>query len=127
VPSIWEISDHHNHSRRLATPQTKFVSAWCRQLGHRVHYTTYWGQRDPERLLPRDLDVVFIGTHTPTSLLAYALAKVFGRAGAITVIGGPHARCFPQDCLRFFDYVVLDCDKVLPTTFCAAGANGPRS
>jgi radical SAM superfamily enzyme YgiQ (UPF0313 family) len=91
----------------------QFVSAWCRQLGHRVHYATYWGQRDPERLLPRDLDVVFIGTHTPTSLLAYALAKVFGRAGAITVIGGPHARCFPQDCLRFFDYVVLDCDKAL--------------
>ena len=23
------------------------VAAWCRALGHEVHYATYWGQADP--------------------------------------------------------------------------------
>jgi radical SAM superfamily enzyme YgiQ (UPF0313 family) len=31
------------------------------------------------------------------------------------VIGGPHAKQFPEDCLRFFDIVVGDCDKTLIT------------
>ena len=34
------------------------ISVWCRQLGHEVHYTTFYGQKDPMRLLPDDLDVV---------------------------------------------------------------------
>ena len=29
------------------------------------------------------------------------------------MIGGPHAKQFPDDCLRFFDIVVGDCDKTL--------------
>jgi len=29
------------------------------------------------------------------------------------VIGGPHARAFPQDYLRFFDLVVGDSDEAL--------------
>ena len=29
------------------------------------------------------------------------------------MIGGPHAKSFPQDCLRYFDLVVLDCDQAL--------------
>ena len=29
------------------------------------------------------------------------------------MIGGPHARSFPADCLRFFDLVVHECDKTL--------------
>ena len=31
------------------------------------------------------------------------------------MIGGPHAKQFPEDCLRFFDIVVGDCDKTLIT------------
>ena len=32
------------------TPQA--VAVWCRQMGHEVHYATYWGQADPLSLLP---------------------------------------------------------------------------
>ena len=93
------------------TPQA--VSFWCRQLGHEVHYATYYGQADPGRLLPDDPDVVFFSTDTRSSALAYALAKLYRRRHVLTVIGGPHAKAFPSDCLRFFDLVVLHCDKTL--------------
>jgi radical SAM superfamily enzyme YgiQ (UPF0313 family) len=93
------------------TPQA--VSVWCRQLGHHVRYATYYGQAVPESLLPDDLDVVFIATDTRSSALAYALAKLYRRRRVLTVIGGAHARAFPLDCLRFFDFTVRDCDKVL--------------
>ncbi len=93
------------------TPQA--VAVWCRELGHRTFYATYYGVGDPRRRLPDDLDVVFVSTYSQASALAYALAKLYRRAGARTVIGGPHAKAFPRDCLRFFDLVVGDCDKAL--------------
>jgi len=89
------------------------VAAWCRQLGHEVHYSTYYGADEPRSLLPDDLDVIFIATYTQATTLAYALAKLYRHDGVRTVIGGPHAKAFPQDCLRFFDLVVTDCDKEL--------------
>ena len=93
------------------TPQA--VSVWCRQFGHEVHYATYYGQTDPESLLPEELDVVFFATDTRSSALAYAMAKLYRRRKTLTVIGGSHARAFSLDCLRFFDLAVLDCDKTL--------------
>jgi radical SAM superfamily enzyme YgiQ (UPF0313 family) len=93
------------------TPQA--VSVWCRQLGHDTFYATYYGQADPKSLLPDDLDVVFLSSYTRASPLAYALAKLYRKEGTVTVIGGPHAAAFPQDCLRFFDVVVLQCDRTL--------------
>jgi hypothetical protein len=108
------VNVYNNHFRRQyasITPQA--VSAWCRQLGHEVHYATYYGQVRPESLLPRELDVVFLSTYTQASTLAYALARLFRRRGALTVLGGPHATSFPTDSLRFFDLVVHDCDKPL--------------
>jgi hypothetical protein len=105
----------HNRlfKRHLASITPQAIAAWCRQLGHDVHYATYYGQGDPADLLPSDLRVVFIAAFTQAAALAYALAKRYRRAGALTVIGGPHARAFPLDCLRFFDLVVHDCDKDL--------------
>ncbi|MBI3242030.1 MAG: hypothetical protein HYZ49_07040 [Chloroflexi bacterium] len=93
------------------TPQA--ISVWCRQMGHRVHYTTYYGFGDPKARLPNDLDVVFISAHTPRAPLAYALSKLFQSEGTRTIIGGPHAKAYSQDCLRYFDLVVLECDKEL--------------
>ena len=93
------------------TPQA--VAVWCRQLGHNVSYATYYGQKDPKSLLPDSLHVVFIATHTKASAIAYALAKLYRKENTLTVIGGPHARSFPRDCLRFFDLAVEDCDKPL--------------
>jgi radical SAM superfamily enzyme YgiQ (UPF0313 family) len=93
------------------TPQA--ISVWCRRQGHETFYATYYGVGKPHRMLPVDLDVVFISCYTQVSHLAYALAKIYRGAGVRTVIGGPHARAFPVDCLRFFDLVVRECDPEL--------------
>ena len=93
------------------TPQA--ISVWCRRKGHDTFYTTYYGIGRPHRMLPMDLDVVFISCYTQVSHLAYALAKLYRAAGVRTVIGGPHAKAFPVDCLRFFDLVVRECDPEL--------------
>lgn len=93
------------------TPQA--ISVWCRRAGHRTDYATYFGVGDPRRLLPDDLDVVFVASYTQASPLAYALAKLWRRAGVRTVLGGPHAKAFPADALRFFDVVVGECDAAL--------------
>jgi radical SAM superfamily enzyme YgiQ (UPF0313 family) len=93
------------------TPQA--ISVWCRRRGHETFYATYYGLGRPHRMLPDDLDVVFISCYTQVSHLAYALAKLYRRAGVRTVIGGPHAKAFPVDCQRFFDLVVGECDPEL--------------
>lgn len=89
------------------------VSVWCREMGHQVFYSTYYGQKDPKSILPNDLDVVFISAFTQASALAYSLAKLYRREKTLTVIGGPHAKSFSQDCSRFFDIVVKECNKQL--------------
>ncbi|MGH9362904.1 MAG: B12-binding domain-containing radical SAM protein, partial [Thermoanaerobaculia bacterium] len=101
------------YRRQYASITPQAVSVWCRQLGHEVHYATFYGQGRPEELLPDDLDVVFLSTYTQASALAYALGKLYRRRGSLTVLGGPHATAFPTDSLRFFDLVVHDCDKPL--------------
>src|SRR6185503_10571915 len=99
--------------RHYASIMPQVISVWCRRLGHDVTYTTYYGQSDPRALLPTGLDVVFLSTYTHASAAAYALGKLFRREGTRTVIGGPHARSYPTDCLRFFDLVVRHCDEEL--------------
>ena len=99
--------------RHYASIMPQVVAVWCEQLGGDVTYATYYGQDEPRSLLPDQLDVVFISTYTHASATAYALAKLFRGEKTLTVIGGPHARSFPTDCLRFFDLVVHHCDKTL--------------
>jgi hypothetical protein len=99
--------------RHLYSLMPQVVAVWCRRLGHSVHYATYYGQGDPRLQLPDNLDVVFISASTQASALAYALAKLYRLAGTLTVLGGPHAKCFPADALRFFDIVVGQCDEQL--------------
>jgi radical SAM superfamily enzyme YgiQ (UPF0313 family) len=93
------------------TPQA--VAIWCRQLGHVVHYATYYGQADPRTLVPSEVDVLFVSAYTRSSGLAYALARLYSRDRTLTVIGGPHAKAYPADCARYFDIVVKECDKAL--------------
>lgn len=99
--------------KQYASVMPQAVAVWCRELGHDVHYATYYGQQDPRSLLPADLDLVFVATYTQASALAYALAKRFRAEGTTTVIGGHHAKSFPDDCARFFDVVVVECDRTL--------------
>lgn len=100
-------------SRLFASITPQVISVWCRRLGHETFYSTYYGVGDPGRRLPDDLDIVFLSAYTQASPLAYALARRYRRAGVTTVLGGPHARCFPGDSLRFFDLVVDQCDEEL--------------
>ncbi|MCH7588870.1 MAG: radical SAM protein [Chloroflexi bacterium] len=109
----WERIDYWIVKKQYVAITPQAIAVWCRQMGHQVHYATYHGVGDPKAKLPDNLDVVFISAHTNVSALAYALSRAYQLDGTRTVIGGPHAKCFPQDCLRYFDTVVLECDKAL--------------
>jgi radical SAM superfamily enzyme YgiQ (UPF0313 family) len=100
-------------NRHYASIMPQAVSLWSRCRGHETFYATYWGQADPKSLLPDDLDVVFLSAYTSASTLACALARLYRAQGVLTVLGGPHAKGFPEDALRFFDVVVQDCDRKL--------------
>ena len=100
-------------TKQYASVMPQAISCWCRELGHETFYQTYYGVGRLDRKLPRDLDVLFISCHSQVSSLAYALAKLYRARGTLLVIGGPHAKAFPQDCQRFFDLVVTECDKQL--------------
>jgi hypothetical protein len=87
------------------------VGVWCEQEGHEVHIAYHSG---PDLLaggLPADLDLVFINAFSQCALLAYAFSARFRSAGIPTVLGGPHARSYPEDSVRYFDYVVGFCDR----------------
>jgi hypothetical protein len=61
--------------------------------------------------LPQDLDLLFISAFSQAGQLSYAISNCFRKRGVITVLGGPHARCYPEDAQRYFDYVLGFTDK----------------
>ncbi len=87
------------------------LGVWCEELGHQVTSICYTGFENLVDELPQDVDIVFIGAFSEAGQTAYALSNIFRSRGAITVLGGPHARCYPQDALKYFDYVVGLTDK----------------
>jgi hypothetical protein len=40
-------------------------------------------------------------------------SHLFRAQGAMTILGGPHARCYPQDAVKYFDYVLGFTDKTV--------------
>ena len=97
----------------LASIMPQVIGVWCEQEGHDVTLVCYTGFEDLLSELPERCDLVFIGAFTEAALTAYALSKLFRSRGAITVLGGPHARCYPQDALQYFDYVVGFTDRAV--------------
>jgi hypothetical protein len=95
----------------LASIMPQVLGVWCEEAGHRVHYVCYTGRENLVEELPADLDVLFIGAFTEAAHLAYAISHRFRQRGAVTVLGGPHARCYPEDSRRFFDYVLGFTDR----------------
>ncbi|HET7598802.1 MAG TPA: hypothetical protein VFK09_00835, partial [Gemmatimonadales bacterium] len=95
----------------LASIMPQVIGVWCEQAGHEVHFVCYTGIEDLLEELPRDLDLLFIGAFTQSAQLAYALSNLFRRRGVVTAIGGPHARCYPEDSARYFDYVLGFTDR----------------
>ncbi|MCG8603811.1 radical SAM protein [bacterium] len=87
------------------------VAVWCEQGGHEVTYVCYTGFEDLTLELADDVDLVIIGAFTTAAHLAYSLSNLFRARGAITALGGPHARSYPQDAANYFDYVLGFTDK----------------
>ena len=89
----------------LASIMPQVVATWCEQEGHDVNLICYTGFEDLVEELPENVDIVFIGAFTQAAQLSYALSNKLRQNGTITVLGGPHARCYPQDAQKYFDYV----------------------
>ena len=99
----------------LASIMPQVVAIWCEQEGHDVHLSYRNGYQDMIEPLPDKLDIVFISAFTPSAHLSYALSNYYRSQGAVTVLGGPHARCYPEDAQKYFDYVLGFTDKELIT------------
>jgi hypothetical protein len=104
--------------RRLMNANTasimpQVLATWCEQLGHAVHYACYTGFEDLEREMQDDCDVLFVGAFSRSAQAAYAISNLYRRRGTVTVLGGPHARCYPEDAALYFDYVLGFTDKSL--------------
>jgi hypothetical protein len=95
----------------LASIMPQVIGVWCREQGHNVSFVCYTGLEDLLTELPSKVDLVFIGAFTEAAHTAYALSNLFRSKGAITAIGGPHARCYPEDARRYFDYVMGFTDR----------------
>jgi hypothetical protein len=99
----------------LASIMPQVVAIWCEEQGHDVTFICYTGFENLTDELPENVDLVFIGAFTEAAQAAYALSNLFRSRGAVTVLGGPHARCYPQDAQQYFDYVVGFTDKTVIT------------
>ena len=95
----------------FASIMPQIVGVWCEEEGHNVTYVCYTGKEDLVNELPLKADLVFIGAFTEAAQTAYALSNLLRSRGAVTVLGGPHARCYPEDAVKYFDYVVGFTDK----------------
>jgi hypothetical protein len=97
----------------LASIMPQVIAVWCEQEGHDVRLVCYTGFENLIKALPDNPDLVFIGAFTEAAQLSYALSNLFRSRGAVTVLGGPHARCYPQDAQKYFDYVLGFTDKAV--------------
>ncbi|HZI25250.1 MAG TPA: hypothetical protein VFD46_09245, partial [Chryseolinea sp.] len=100
--TLWARIMHAN----LASIMPQIVATWCEQQGHSVTFICYTGREKLENELPDNVDLVFICSFSQAAFLAYALSNYFRSKGAVTVLGGPHARCYPDDSVKYFDYVL---------------------
>ncbi|HEY7112135.1 MAG TPA: radical SAM protein [Thermoanaerobaculia bacterium] len=97
----------------LASIMPQVIGVWCEAEGHETTLVCYTGLENLVEELPDPVDLVFIGAFTEAALLAYALSNLFRSRGAVTVLGGPHARCYPEDARKYFDYVVGFTDQAV--------------
>lgn len=95
----------------MASIMPQAVGVWCEQMGHKVSFVCFTGFENLLDELPDDMDLLFIGAFSQAAQLSYALSSLFRQRGCVTVLGGPHARCYPEDARQYFDYVVGFTDK----------------
>jgi len=123
----------------LASIMPQVIAMWCEEEGHDVTFICYTGFENLVEELPDRVDLVFVGAFTEAGQLAYALSNLFRSKGAVTVLGGPHARSYPQDARQYFDYVVgftdkrvirdllQDCSQHRPLGVCVAAKQQPTT
>lgn len=99
----------------FASIMTQVVALWCEEEGHDVTFICYTGSGFESLMeeVPQSVDLAFVGAFTQAALPAYALSSFLRSRGAVTALGGPHARCYPHDAQRYFDYVLGFTDKEL--------------
>lgn len=95
----------------LASIMPQVIAVWCEEAGHDVKLVCYTGAENLVEELPKDVDLLFIGAFSQAAQLSYAVSNLFRSRGVVTVLGGPHARCYPEDARRYFDYVVGFTDR----------------
>lgn len=93
-------------SANFASIMPQVIAVWCEELGHDVKFVCYTGCEDLRQELSNDTDILFLGAFTHSAQLAYAISKFFRTRGVVTVLGGPHARAYPEDACKYFDYVL---------------------
>jgi hypothetical protein len=123
----------------LASIMPQVIAVWCEEEGHDVTFICYTGFENLVEELPDRVNLVFVGAFTEAGQLAYALSNLFRSKGAITVLGGPHARSYPQDARQYFDYVLgftdkrvirdflQDCSQHRPLGVCVAAKQQPTT
>jgi len=97
----------------LASIMPQVLAVWCEGAGHEVHLVCYTGYEELEEVIPSNVDLLFISTFSESAQMAYAISNRYRQRGAVTAVGGPHARCYPEDAARYFDYVFGFTDKAL--------------
>jgi len=90
----------------LASIMPQVLAVWCEERGHDVRLICYTGFENLLDELPSDIDLLFVGAFSQGAQLAYAVSAMFRARGVVTCLGGPHARCYPEDAARYFDYVL---------------------
>ena len=126
--SLWNRFMHPNFASMM--PQA--MAVWCEQAGHDVTFACYTAARGPrEAPALRHRRVVHSGLHQRRRGRVGHQQPVSAAGGTVTVLGGPHARCYPEDAARYFDYVLGFTDRALVeevlARLCAAPAAGPAS
>ena len=124
APTRWLFGRIMNANQSSIMPQV--VALWCEQEGHDVDYICYTGPENLFEELPDNADLAFVAAFTQAGQLSYAISNVLRSRGAVTVLGGPHARCYPQDALKYFDYVLGFTDReVIRTVLQDCSPNRP--
>jgi hypothetical protein len=129
----------HVMSPNFASIMPQVIATWSEKAGHEVSLVCYTGREDLQNELSEKADIIFISSFTQSAHLAYALSAMFRSRGAVTVIGGPHARCYPDDAKKYFDYVLgftdeslilevlQDCSQHRPDGVTLSAGQHPRS
>jgi hypothetical protein len=97
----------------LASIMPQALGVWCEAAGHEARLVCYTGFEDLADAMPASMDLLFVTAFSETAQLAYAISHRYRRRGTVTAIGGPHARCYPEDARRYFDYVFGFTDETL--------------